>query len=329
MQVAEKVVRGDGMQSPRRKCGVREVLDIVRDYRFSSPSNRRRDDMAVIRIRQTIDDGNEWFIFRYQCILECSAHSGGTGFGPVHRHFSPRHRDDRSLHFSEDFPAPERKVDFVLGEGQQEISFGDGHDRARVEHHPKSGHALLPTPSLARSLKCSLQRVRGKIVESEFLCIVHELLERLRPNHSLPSLVIEYVLDAQPPVSTAGRTFERNLAFVEQADESRSADAQQVCGSLGREHLPDGGDHHRSSMAHGIDDINQGSIDLEWKRHLLTVGPEKNRRFFVLLEKTGQIQKLIEVVRRQHRLTGGLITGNGSHDPRVSDIRKIRKVYFR
>ena len=82
-------------------------------------------------------------------------------------------------------------------------------------------------------------------------------------------------------------------------------------------------------MAHGIDDINQGSIDLEWKRHLLTVGPEKNRRFFVLLEKTGQIQKLIEVVRRQHRLTRGLITGNGSHDPRVSDIRKIRKVYFR
>ncbi len=89
MQVAEKVVRGDGMQSPRRKCGVREVLDIVRGYRFSSPSNRRREDMAVIRIRQTIDDGNEWFIFHYQCILECSAHSGGTGFGPVHRHFPP------------------------------------------------------------------------------------------------------------------------------------------------------------------------------------------------------------------------------------------------
>jgi hypothetical protein len=116
-------------------------------------------------------------------------------------------------------------------------------------------------------------------------------------------------------------SLEADASRLEQLDQSRAADPEEIGCFLRREELIDGRNRDCLALAHRSSDRDEHAEGLEWQRHRLTVRPYQGRRLRVSIEEACQVEHRLEILRGQDCLTHCV----RAHATSVDQNRKIRK----
>ena len=303
-----------------------EVSEVGRDDGVCATAHRRSDDVTVVGVRQG-DRGLDRFPSFDERILEGVVHRGESLGHPVGFQVGVNF-EDRVDRLGEDAVRPERSVELPLSDSQECVCERDGHEDARVQEcRVERQESLAVGTRSATPRRLQRGRVVGRrpLVEPQLACLFCQLVQRCAPFLTATVLEVEDVL--QPHATMSVRLLERDRPVLEELDERRPADPEEIRGFLGGEEQALRGHEGRLALTHHLDYMPEDSVDLCGKGNLLTVRSEQKARLRVMLDEAREVEELIQVLRRKDELvlSAALCEGIG-HDPSVPLNRKNRKL---
>lgn len=210
-------------------------------------------------------------------------------------------RLDRSHHLFDDRLRPQWTVETRLGQAEQRVSQGDGDQDARVEQRSETGQLSPPVGAPASGPQRS--RVVGcRVVEAILHCLAGEGVQRGPPLRPPAFLVRQDVLQPHAAMAARPRPMERHQPRLQQLDQGRAADPEEVGGLLRGEELIDRRNRDRLALAHGSRDRDEHPEGLQRQGDRLAVRSHQGGRLGVALQEAGKVQHRFEVLRRQYRL---------------------------